>query len=157
MAIYTIQNRLLQDQTAFQILTTAGQNSRGKLDFANKRRVVQQDFVDLQSPTVVLDDDAQRNPFDKSRVKKLKKIIDEPDAIKFGRLTVGIIQGDNNQYIADGQGRAIAAYCLGQYKVPADFCYFDSFDEMKNYFKTQQYYMTHHNFMKVIYMLVVVL
>ena len=137
MAIYTIQQRLLHDQEASQALTKAGQNSRGKFNFAKKRRVIEEDFVDLQSPTVVLDDDAQRNPFDKSRVKKLKKIIDDPDAIKFGRLTIGVIEGDERLYIADGQGRAIASYCLGQYKVPADFCYFGSFDEMKNYFKTQ--------------------
>lgn len=99
---------------------------------------IKSDLISIDS--LHIDTDTQRDPFDSARIKKLKRIVANPDPRHFKRIIVSNREWENgsqNNVVVEGQGRVLSAYAMGEKAVPYDLYTFASKREEAEFFLSQ--------------------
>jgi hypothetical protein len=142
MTIISLSNYIKQNQSAFNAIK-AVHSSGVHFNWADQvLNLNPSQYIDLNSTNLFIDTANQRNPFVKTRIKKLQYTVQNPCPVKFKTIIVAQYIGDpnpNNLYIIDGQGRAISALAMGITHVPYTLVRFPSRLAMTSYFMTQNH------------------
>mgnify|MGYP003334083685 CR=1 FL=1 len=97
--------------------------------------ITKESFMDIDNMSV--DNACQRETFSQRREKSFTNIAQTFDPRKFGRVTIGKLPNDNNNYVVDGLGRTSVALSLGFESLPVEIINFDNRGEMLSYFLCQ--------------------
>jgi len=142
MAILTLQERFNSSQAGKEALRSLKAqhiiNQRAFQWDSKRPNLGVNDFISLD--ILYIDEDTQRDPFSPARVAKLRKIVQDPCAYHFNRIIVSErdwLDGPKKRVIVEGQGRALAAYCMGLQHVPCDVYKFASKEQEAIFFLEQ--------------------
>jgi hypothetical protein len=97
--------------------------------------ITNNDFMDIEDMSI--DNACQRETFSQKREKSFTNIAKAFDPRRFGRVTIGNLPNDDNNYVVDGLGRTSVASSLGFQSLPVEIIKFDNRGEMLSYFLSQ--------------------
>ena len=97
--------------------------------------LTKQSFMDIEDMSI--DNACQRETFCQKREKSFTNIAKAFDPRRFGRVTIGKLPKDTNNYVVDGLGRTSVAFSLGFESLPVEIINFDNRGEMLSYFLSQ--------------------
>ena len=137
MAIITLQQRFNSSQVGQNTLKEIQQMQKkhnSSFNWSTRPRLTHNCMVSLQN--VLIDDETQRPPFEKARVRKLINIARNPCPFQFKRPILS--KRPNGQLVVvEGQGRCLVAHAMGTPQVPCDIYVFKSIADEVEFFTKQ--------------------
>ena len=142
MTILTIEQRFNQSSKSKEALKKLkNQHSRSCASFNWKQH---RPNLDLDRDMILIsklfiDTQTQRDPFQDSRLPKMKQIVQDPCAKQFKRIIVSNRKWNTaSQYVVvEGQGRVLSAYAMGEKSIPYDLYEFTNKTEEAEFFLKQ--------------------